>query len=156
MEQATTAGIAIRLRPATQNDFPALIALFTEFAVFEKLPHKMINTVDKMAKEKELFHGFVAETEDKELLGYVTYFFTYHTWSGKCLYMDDLYVRESYRKQGIGKMLLDQVIDFARQLGCYKLRWQVSSWNDNAQAFYKSMGAEIDNVEWNCDLLLNV
>lgn len=155
MEHTTTAGVAIAVRPATQNDFPALIALFTEFAVFEKLPHKMINTVDKMMKEKELFHGFVAE-EEGEILGYVTYFFTYHTWSGKCLYMDDLYVREPHRKQGIGKMLLDRVIDFARESDCYKLRWQVSCWNTNAQEFYKSMGAEIDNVEWNCDLLLNV
>lgn len=142
------------IRPATETDYPQIVELFREFALFEQLPEKMINTVEKMLKEKEWFHCFVAVNKQDTIIGYATYFFTYHTWSGKCLYMDDLYVRQPYRRQGIGKKLMETIIDFARQYDCYKLRWQVSCWNTNAQDFYKSMGAEIDTVEQNCDLLL--
>jgi GNAT superfamily N-acetyltransferase len=147
--------IELMIRPATEADFEVIVDLFGEFALFEKLPGKMINSVEKMKQEKELFNCFVAVDDKDGILGYVTYFFSYHTWSGKCLYMDDLYVREPFRKNGIGKRLLDTVISFAKGNGCYKLRWQVSSWNHNAQGFYKSIGAEIDNVEMNCDLLLS-
>ena len=69
--------------------------------------------------------------------------------------MDDLYVKEDYRGIGLGKALLDGVIDFAKKEACNKVRWQVSNWNTHAQEFYKKMGAQIDDVEINCDLVLN-
>ena len=30
------------------------------------------------------------------------YYFAYYTWVGKTLYLDDLYVKESYRGNGLG------------------------------------------------------
>lgn len=80
------------------------------------------------------------------------HFFCYYTWTGKCLHMDDLYVRSDYRGRGIGTKFIKKVIDFA---GCHKLRWQVSSWNTPAIDFYKNLGAEITDAEWNCDLILD-
>ena len=115
----------------------------------------MTNSVSQMIREKEYFHCFVAETDEKEIIGYATHFFSYHTWTGKSLYMDDLYVKENHRKNGVGKKLLDTVIAFARKEKCNKVRWQVSRWNKDAQVFYKKMGATIDDVELNCDLILN-
>ncbi|MBT1705136.1 GNAT family N-acetyltransferase [Chryseosolibacter indicus] len=144
-----------KIRVAEESDFETIIDLIKEFALFEKLPHKMVNSVERMNSEKELFNCFIAETNEKQIVGYATFFFTYHTWIGKCLYMDDLYVKESFRSVGIGKSLLNSVITFAKESKCHKLRWQVSNWNINAQDFYKSLGAEIDNVELNCDLLLD-
>jgi diamine N-acetyltransferase len=70
------------------------------------------------------------------------------------MYLDDLYVREAYRKQSVGKKLLDEVIGLALREQCKKLRWQVSGWNSNAIAFYEKMGAMIDRTEINCDLVL--
>ncbi len=144
----------IQIRQARESDFAQIIELFKEFAEFEKSPEKMTNSVDRMHKEKECFHCFVAENEEGEIVGYSTYFFSYYTWIGKSLYMDDLYVKENYRKKGIGKRLLGSVIEFAKKEECNKVRWQVSNWNKNGQEFYKGMGAEIDDVEWNCDLIL--
>lgn len=144
----------ISIRIANEKDFPQIIKLFNEFAAFEKLPDRMINTVPKMIEEQNYFTCFVAETSNSEIVGYAACFFSYHTWSGKSLYMDDLYVKETYRKKGIGKKLLDSVIEFARNKKCGKVRWQVSNWNLNAQNFYKKLGAAIDDVELNCDLKL--
>jgi GNAT superfamily N-acetyltransferase len=146
----------IKIRAVKEEDFTFLIELFKEFAAFEKLPEKMVNSVDRMMLEKDFFHCFVAETNDKRIVGYVTYFFCYYTWIGKSLYMDDLYVKPDERGKGIGSLLINEVIGFAMKTKCHKLRWQVSNWNKPAINFYRSLGAEIDGTEQNCDLVLNV
>ena len=144
----------IKIREATESDFPQIVDLFKEFAEFEKLPEKMTNSVERMEKEKEYFNCYVAETIDFEIIGYVSYFFSYYTWIGKSLYMDDLYVKPEYRANGIGTQLIRKLIEFAEKTNCHKLRWQVSSWNKPAIDFYKKIGADIDSVEQNCDLLI--
>jgi len=145
--------MTLHIRKIEERDFPALISLFNEFALFEKLPEKMTNTVEQMLTEKEYLAGFVAVNGEGEIRGYVTYFFAYYTWTGKSLYMDDLYVRPIFRGQGIGTKLINEVIAFAKTENCGKLRWQVSEWNQPAIDFYKSLGANIDAVESNCDLV---
>ena len=69
--------------------------------------------------------------------------------------MDDLYVKPDYRRIGIGSMLINQVISYVKENGCHKLRWQVSDWNKPAKTFYRKLGAEISDVEQNCDLMLD-
>lgn len=39
------------------------------------------------------------------LTGYVLYFYTYSTWEGKSVYMEDLYVTPSQRGLGLGTKL---------------------------------------------------
>jgi len=145
----------VNIETIEEDDYEVLIALFKEFAIFEKMPDKMINTVEKMKQEKDLFNGFVVKDETKNILGYVIFYFVYYTWAGKALYMDDLYVRAKYRGQGLGSALINKVIEYAKNNGCSKLRWQVSNWNYEAINFYESIGAEINPVENNCDLVFN-
>jgi GNAT superfamily N-acetyltransferase len=144
----------ITIREIKADDFTGLITLFTEFATFEKTPEKMTNTVDRMTVEQEFFNGFVALNDSEEIVGYVTHFFAYYTWIGKSLYMDDLYVKEEFRGHGVGTELINKVIEYAKTTNCQKVKWQVSEWNKPAIEFYKSLGASIDSVESNCDLLL--
>lgn len=144
----------LNIRLATENDFEKLINLFQEFALFEKVPEKMINSANQMKKEKDFFNCFIAETQEKEIVGYTIFFYFYLSWTGKSLYMDDLYVKDNFRGKGIGTNLIEKVISFAKENGCHKLRWQVSDWNKNAINFYKKLGAEIDVNERNCNLIL--
>ena len=141
------------IRPIEPRDYPKIIELFKEFALFEKLPEKMTNSVSQIENDKELFNCFIAETNDT-IIGYTTYFYAYYSWIGKSLYLDDLYVTQKHRNKGLGKKLLNTVINLAKENNCKKVRWQVSSWNKNALNFYKKIDAEINNVELNCDLIL--
>jgi ribosomal protein S18 acetylase RimI-like enzyme len=143
----------IQIRPIEEDDFTQLIALFKEFAIFEKAPELMTNTVEKMIAEKEYIKGFAAVNEGNTIIGYATCFFAYYTWIGKSFYMDDLYVKPEYRAQGIGTKLINSIIDLAKKENCRKLRWQVSEWNTPAIGFYKSLGAQINETERNCDLM---
>ena len=145
--------MSVYIRPIENKDYPAIIELFKEFALFEKLPEKMTNSVSQIENEEAFFNCFVAEVNGI-IVGYTTYFYAYYSWVGKSLYLDDLYVTKTYRNKGIGKELLNTVINLAKESNCKKVRWQVSNWNTNARNFYKHIGAEIDDVELNCDLIL--
>lgn len=104
-----------------------------------------------MIADEAIFQCFVAETVTKDIIVIATFFFAYYSWAGKALYLDDLYVTTVFRKHGIGKMLLEKVILFAKDQQCKKVRLQVSKWNENAIDFYKKMQATIDETEINCD-----
>lgn len=143
----------VQIRNIEERDYSVLVNLFQEMANFEKVPDRMLNSVEQMLREKEFINGFVATNEKGEILGYVTYFFAYYTWVGKSLYMDDLYVRNEFRGKGIGTQLIQKIINFAKAEKCNRLRWQVSEWNAPAIEFYKSLGATVDPIESNCDIL---
>jgi GNAT superfamily N-acetyltransferase len=141
----------IKIRKATEADFPFILSLIKELAAFEKAADKVTNTVEQMKEEQSLFRCFVAETEDKEIIGIALYFFAYYTWVGKSLYLEDLYIKEAYRKQSLGKLLLEKIFEVAREENCKRVRWQVLNWNHNAINMYRKNGAEIDDEWLNCN-----
>lgn len=140
----------INIRKATEDDFSSVLSLIKELAAFEKAAEKVTNSVEQMKKEKELFHCYVAESEKGEIVGMALYFFAYYTWVGKSLYLDDIYVKESFRKQYIGTALLRKIFEVARDNGCKRVRWQVLNWNQTAIKMYRKSGADIDNEWLNC------
>lgn len=144
----------VTIRKADEQDFPFIFALINEFSIFQKTPEKVTLTLEQLIAEKDIFQCLVAETDHKETIGFASFFFTYYSWTGKGLYLDDLYVKENFRNQSVGKKLLDAVIDFAKKERCKKVRWLVSGWNTNAIEFYKKMEAVIDSTDIICDLSL--
>jgi GNAT superfamily N-acetyltransferase len=141
----------INIRIATEDDFPVILGLIKELAAYEKSPHKVTNTVELMTREKDLFRCFVAETELEDIIGIALYFFAYYTWVGKSLYLEDIYIREAYRRHGIGTLLLGRVFEVARLENCKRVRWQVLNWNESAISMYKKCGAEVDGEWLNCN-----
>lgn len=67
-------------------------------------------------------------------------FTSYCSWKGKSMFLEDLYVRPNYRVGGIGRKLFEKIVNFAREMECKKLDFEVFSWNP-AMEFYKKMGA---------------
>ena len=146
--------MSITIRPGNENDYAAIHALIKEFAVFQKTPDKVTITIEQMIKEKDFFNCIVAEDSIGEIVGFASWFFAYYSWSGRAVYLDDLYVKASCRGQNTGTKLLESIIETARKMNCKKVRWQVSNWNKPAIAFYKKIGASIDDTEINCDFNL--
>jgi len=138
------------IRKAKEEDFPAILSLIKMLAEFEKAPEKVTNSVEQMKQEKEHFQCFIAETDTREIVGMALFYFVYYTWVGKSLYLDDIYVKESFRKQKIGTDLLRKVFEIARAENCKRVRWQVLNWNKPAIEMYKKCGAEIDDEWLNC------
>ncbi|XP_061339578.1 GCN5-related N-acetyltransferase 8-like [Gastrolobium bilobum] len=92
--------------------------------------------------ERETFrthHG-----DDVCIAGFVLFFPNYSTFLGKPgFYIEDLFVRECYRRKGFGKMLLSAVAKQAVKMGYGRVEWIVLDWNVNAIKFYEEMGANI-------------
>ncbi|GMY08784.1 probable acetyltransferase NATA1-like [Fagus crenata] len=76
--------------------------------------------------------------------GFVLFFPNYSTFLGKPgFYVEDLFVRECYRRKGFGKMLLLAVAQQAVKMGYGRVEWTVLDWNVNAIKFYEEMGAKV-------------
>ena len=43
-----------------------------------------------------------SKERDERIIGYVLYFYTYSTWEGRAMFMEDLFVREQYRSKQEG------------------------------------------------------
>ena len=141
----------IQIRKSRREDYPAILDMIKELALFEKAPEKVTNSVEQMTAEDDCFHCYVAIDENKGIVGMALYFLAYYTWIGKSLYLDDLYVKEAFRGQGIATNLLHKIFETAQKENCKRVRWQVLNWNTPALALYQKAGATIDNEWSNCD-----
>ncbi|KAG0467036.1 hypothetical protein HPP92_018616 [Vanilla planifolia] len=76
--------------------------------------------------------------------GFVLCFPNYSTFMARPgLYVEDLFVREAWRRLGMGRMMLSVVAREAARMGCGRVEWCVLDWNTNAIDFYEGMGAEV-------------
>lgn len=147
----------IHIRKALEADMEAVHALVRELADYEKAPEAVKTSAeiykrDGFQLEKNLFECFVAETEQKEVVGIALFYFGYSTWKGKMLYLDDLVVSSSYRRQGIGKKLFDRLVSYALEQDAQMMKWQVLDWNTPAINMYKSLGTVFDSEWIDCKL----
>ena len=139
----------LTIRKGVVQDYEQILALIKAFAIFQKTPEKVTVTREQMIEDKDIFQCLVAEI-DNTIVAFASFFFAYYSWSGKAVYVDDLYVKETHRKLNIGTKLLNTVIQFAKEQQCKSVRWQVSRWNADAISFYKKLGAVVDETEMNC------
>lgn len=140
----------VKIRKATEADFPAIIGLIRELAIFENGLENVTNTVERMHEEKDYFNCYLA-VKDDEIIGMALYFFAYYTWVGKSLYLDDLYVKEKYRGNNVGSLLMQKMMEVAKAENCKRLRLQVLHWNEPAIDFYNKNGFTVDREWYNCD-----
>lgn len=142
-----------RIREGKKDDLPQVLSLIKELAIYERAEHEVENTVEMMTQdgfgEHPVYGFFVAETREK-IVGLALYYYRYSTWKGKCIYLEDIIVTEAHRGAGIGRKLLDKVVEKAREDKVSRVSWQVLEWNEPAINFYKKVGAGFD-PEWvNC------
>jgi GNAT superfamily N-acetyltransferase len=58
------------------------------------------------------------------------------------LQLKELFVRHEYRGKGVGRLLMQRVLEEAKRIGCYRVDWNVRDWNEEGILFYKKLGAE--------------
>ncbi len=147
--------MSITTRRAVKEDCPRLLELIKELALYEKAPQEVTVTPEHFADsgfgEQPVWWSFVAE-EDGLILGFALYYIRYSTWKGQAMYLEDILVTETARGKGIGKLLMDQLIEEAKEKKLPRIVWQVLEWNEPAINFYKKYNANFD-AEWvNCSI----
>ena len=143
------------IRKAQLEDMYGVMSLIQELADYENASTEVDVTVEQLQKdgfgESKLFDCFVAQEND-EIVGMALYYNRYSTWKGKTIYLEDLVVKESHRRKGIGARLFEAVAKECKKEGVKRFEWQVLDWNKSAIDFYKKYNADFD-FEWvNCEL----
>ena len=143
------------IRIGTVNDLPQVLNLIKDLAAFENEPYEVEVTIAEMQNwgfgKDKIFDFFVIEI-DNIIIGLALYYFKYSTWKGKCLFLEDIIVKENIRNKGYGKKLFNAVVEVAKNTGVKRMEWQVLDWNKNAIEFYNKYQANLDSKWLNCKL----
>ena len=141
----------ILVRRARPDDVAAMVALVHELAAYEREPQSCTLTADELAAalfvpDAALF-AHVGEV-DGEVVGTAIWFLNYSTWTGTHgVWLEDLFVRPSHRRHGLGRALLTALAALCVERGYRRLEWTVLDWNTPALDFYASLDA-VAQDEW--------
>jgi GNAT superfamily N-acetyltransferase len=147
----------ISIRPATVRDVPLLETLIHELAEYEHVDHEAAVTAEDIARDgfgpDPKFRAVIAES-DGQAVGYALFFEFYSSFQGRAgLFLDDIFVRPQFRKQGIGRALIAHVAGIAWKENYFCVRWEVLDWNTTAIDFYRKLDAVFLD-EWKAACLI--
>lgn len=133
------------LRGAVPGDAETIHALVCELAAYEKLSGAVDSTAAMLAEalfcEAPRVFCDLAEV-DGAPAGMALWFYDFSTFRGRHgLYLEDLFVRPTYRGRGIGRSLMAGLAARCLAEGLPRLSWAVLDWNEPAIAFYRAQGA---------------
>jgi GNAT superfamily N-acetyltransferase len=137
------------VRPARAEDVAAIVLLIREFAEFEKLSAwcevTEANLQEAIFGENSFVQALIALSEN-QYVSYALFFPVFKSFRGeRSVFLEDLYVTPDLRGQGLGFVMLREVAKYAQEQGFARLDWQALKWNEAAIEFYKNLGAESDD-----------
>jgi GNAT superfamily N-acetyltransferase len=136
----------LSIRPATPEDIPLILEFIRELAEYERAPEQAVARSEDLLRDgwgpAPKFRVVIAEW-DGQPAGFALFFYNYSTWQGRPgLYLEDLFVRPSFRGRGIGKALLVHLARIAAKENCGRFQWAVLDWNQPSIDFYEALGAK--------------
>jgi GNAT superfamily N-acetyltransferase len=140
----------LRIEPVTARGLEALLPMIGAYQRFYE-----VEEVDE-ERNRAFFSRFLDPSEigmligawrGEELVGYACLYWHFTSLvPAETVLMNDLYVGEAHRSQGIGRALIEASAQVARERGAHHLEWATAPDNKTAQRLYDSTGAE--RSEW--------
>lgn len=131
------------IRKGTKRDSKSFLGLIDSLAAYENLDPPGQEAKRRIVRDvfsKKKASLFVALYGGKHV-GYAVYFYTYSTFLGRpSLYLEDIFVLETYRRKGVGRALFMRCVREAVKQDCGRMEWAVLTWNRSAMKFYGSLG----------------
>ena len=141
---------ALVIKKVTEETFDEFLLLIDKLAEFEKLvpPDEAAGSrlrADCLSKEPK-YEAYVGTIGDK-CVAYIIFVFTYSSFLAlPTLFLEDIFVLEEYRRQGIGDKMFDYCVKMAKRKGCGRVEFIVLKWNKTAQKFYEKKKAK--RLDW--------
>jgi GNAT superfamily N-acetyltransferase len=134
----------MELGVAVPGDVPRLVELlgilFTEEHELSPDPEKQRRALDLILADPSRARIYVAREGAKVVAMAALHFTTSTAEGGKVAGLEDCVVRPEYRRKGVGKALLEHVIEQARAEGALRVMLLTDGDNAGAQALYRKMG----------------
>ncbi|KAJ8401731.1 hypothetical protein AAFF_G00377020 [Aldrovandia affinis] len=141
------------VRAGKPEDCKDMSRMIMELSIYEKAPEQVKISHKELERDgfsaNPFFQCLIAEVPEQHRskeghtkVGYALYFYTYSTWTGRTVFMEDLYVMEEFRGKGIGKALMSKVAAVGKEQQCVRLQLSVLDWNTPSLDFYLAKGAQ--------------
>ncbi|BAY93945.1 MULTISPECIES: GNAT family N-acetyltransferase [unclassified Tolypothrix] len=147
----------MKVRNVTPDDVPMIFSFIKKKAEFD-CNIGAFNGVLRVTEAKirqtifnqvPFAYVLFAETLEREI-GFALYGFRYSSFAGQpSIWLDDLYVDEDMRSQGVGAALMSHMAQIAQQNNCTHLAWNADARNTRGLSFYHRLGAEITEQKGN-------
>jgi ribosomal protein S18 acetylase RimI-like enzyme len=86
----------------------------------------------------------LAAWDGETLVGFVSYSFLWPAIGlTRSLYLKEMYVAETARRKGVGKLLMRNLYDIAIKCDCSRVEWTTDRDNVEAQRFYAELGVSV-------------
>jgi GNAT superfamily N-acetyltransferase len=141
---------ALRIRPGTVRDIPAMLALIRGLAKYERLSRYCHVNAKRFRRDGFGRHRYFETllcTRAGHPIGVAVYYFAYSTFACEpVLFIEDLFVEPAERGTGAGKAMMSALAKIAIRNGCSQMEWIVLGWNTPAIRFYARLGARLDKT----------
>jgi GNAT superfamily N-acetyltransferase len=140
----------VEIAPIVAAEFEQLLPLIAAYQRFYE-----VEEIDE-DRNRAFFRRFLTPSEDGLLLGarrdgglvgYVCLYWHFSSLDAvESVLMNDLFVNEGARGEGVGRALIEATAEVARGRGAALVEWATAPDNRTAQRLYDSIGAE--RSEW--------
>ena len=131
--------MSIEIRPVTAADHAAWLPLWQSYLDFyqaEIAAEVSAITWQRFLEPAEPMHAALA-WQDGRAVGLVHFIYHRSCWTvGDYCYLQDLFVADGRRGDGIGRLLIEHVYARARAAGASRVHWLTQESNSNARQLY--------------------
>ena len=134
-----------KIRKYTTKDKQETLKMFKDFydspAVLHKIPHEHFEKTLTEIESKSPFLSLYIFEKENQIAGYSLLAFSYSNEAGgNVLWIDELYLKENYRAQGIATLFFGFLKENFKN--CTRFRLEIDKRNIHAENLYKRLGFE--------------
>ncbi len=135
----------ITFKIAENSDIETLVKFIREYYEYDSHPfddEKVRRALAKILNDTSIGRVWLLQ-DGSEAIGYIVLTFGYSLEAGgRDALIDEVYIRESHRGQGLGRKVIHFVEGVCSSLGIQVLNLEVERRNTAAQSFYRKVGFE--------------
>ena len=134
--------MTLTIRAIEEKDKDQWLKLWAGYLEFYKStisPEQTELTWIRLITNELKMFGFVAESEEG-IIGFTHCLFRPSTWTETdYCYLEDLFVDPNIRGKGIGRALMNKVVELAKEKNSKRVYWTTQEFNKTARVLYDSI-----------------
>ena len=140
------------LKETDKDRWLELWAGYLEFYKSNLSPEQTEFTWKRLINNEQKMYGFVAENESG-VIGFTHCLFRPSTWTETdYCYLEDLFVDPSIRGKGVGRALMNRVVELAKEKNSKRVYWTTQEFNKTARVLYDSITSVSEFVQYRLPL----